>query len=400
MRSFNAALALLLSSTVASPLFAQAPAAQPAQATVKPSKNAHKPILDLQTAVTAGDQAAIAEKLSAAKAVASTKEDRYLIAQLQLKSALARKDYGNASSAIGDMRSSGYLPDARIGELYRAVGVEAYNAKQFDQASTMLETASSIDPQNLESTTLLAEARVAQGRKQEGLALLQNAIKARVAAGQKPQEVVYKRAVQLAYDARLPAAADLSRDWLAAYPSKDSWRNSVAIYRNLHKPDTEGTLALMRLLRAAGALNAASDMAIYVSALSDQYNYIEAQTALDQAIAANAGDAQLKNLAASLQSKDRPTAADLAQAAKSASSGNALLRVGDRYYGLGEYAKAAEIYRQVAAKGVDGNVANLHLGMALAAAGDKAGATTAFNAVTGAHAGAAKYWLLYLQGRS
>jgi hypothetical protein len=39
---------------------------------------------------------------------------------------------------------------------------------------------------------------------------------------------------------------------------------------------------------------------------------------------------------------------------------------------------------------------NLHLGMALARAGDKAGATAALNAVTGARADIAKYWLAYV----
>ena len=45
---------------------------------------------------------------------------------------------------------------------------------------------------------------------------------------------------------------------------------------------------------------------------------------------------------------------------------------------MGNYAKAAELYRVALAKpGVDADVANLHLGMALARAGDKAGATAA-----------------------
>ncbi len=53
--------------------------------------------------------------------------------------------------------------------------------------------------------------------------------------------------------------------------------------------------------------------------------------------------------------------------------------------------------RRIAKGGVDANVANLHLGMALARSGDKAGATAAFNAVSGPRADIAKYWLLYLQ---
>jgi Flp pilus assembly protein TadD len=76
----------------------------------------------------------------------------------------------------------------------------------------------------------------------------------------------------------------------------------------------------------------------------------------------------------------------------------ALLRIGDRYYGTGQYAKAVELYRQAMGKpGVDSSVANMHLGMALARSGDKAGATAAFNAVSGNLSGIAKYWLIYVQ---
>ena len=46
--------------------------------------------------------------------------------------------------------------------------------------------------------------------------------------------------------------------------------------------------------------------------------------------------------------------------------------------------------------GVDAEVINLHLGMALAKSGDKAGAAAAFNAVTGPRADIAKFWLTYL----
>jgi hypothetical protein len=48
---------------------------------------------------------------------------------------------------------------------------------------------------------------------------------------------------------------------------------------------------------------------------------------------------------------------------------------------------------------VEPGLANLHIGMALARAGDKAGATTALNAVTGPRADVAKFWLTYVNQR-
>jgi tetratricopeptide (TPR) repeat protein len=95
------------------------------------------------------------------------------------------------------------------------------------------------------------------------------------------------------------------------------------------------------------------------------------------------------------------TAADLEEAAKIAPAGSTLIKIGDRYYGMGKYTNAVDIYRKALAKpGTDANVANLHIGMALARSGDKAGAAAAFKSVSGSLAEVAKFWLLYVQSMS
>src|SRR4051812_30420654 len=85
----------LVAAVAAAPAAAQTNAAQaqqPAQQKVTPSKKALKAIQELNDAVTKNDFAGVPAKVAAAQAVASTKEDRYLIGQLQLKAALAAKD--------------------------------------------------------------------------------------------------------------------------------------------------------------------------------------------------------------------------------------------------------------------------------------------------------------------
>jgi len=171
-----------------------------------------------------------------------------------------------------------------------------------------------------------------------------------------------------------------------------SWRNSIGIYRNLNKPDLESTLDLFRLMRAANAMDA-NDLSVYLTLLSDQSNFIEAQTALEQVQARNG---QVQTMATSLNSKPRPSEADLLSAVKGAQTGAAVLRIGDRLYGLGSYAKAAEVYAQAKARGVDANLVAERTGVALARAGDKAGAINAFKSVTGARSGVAQMWLIYL----
>lgn len=371
---------------------------------IKPSKQAVKALVELQKAIDAKDTANIPAKLAAAQAVASTPQDKYIVAQFQLKIAAAANDLPSIRSAVDSIVASGLIDNAKAGQLYRGVGGSYYNAKQFDQAAAAFERAVALNPQDIDSLKLIGESRLAQGNKAEALTAFQKVMATRKAAGQKPEEDLYKRSVQIAYDVKSPGTFQIAREWVAAYPSPSNWHDAVAIYRNLGRPDVEGTLTMLRLLRTAGAMTSPGDYALYATAAADQLNFNEAQAVIDEGIAAKKVDpasTQFRDIIPPLKNKPKATAADLAEASKTAQSGMALLRIGDRYYALRDYSKAVELYRKSMGKpGVDADVANLHIGFALAAAGDKAGATQAFNAVKGGRADIAQYWLLYLQTKA
>jgi tetratricopeptide (TPR) repeat protein len=378
-------------------------AEEPAQpsAGIRPSKGAMKAFVELQKAVNANDTANIPAKVAAAQAVATTPQDKYLLAQFQLKIAAAAHDIPGEAAAIDAIAASGLIEQDKLSRLYRGLGGAYYNAKQFDRAAAAFDRAIALNAGDIESMKLLGNARFAQGQNAQAAAAFQKAIQASTAAGQKPEEDLFKRGVQTAYDAKLPAAMDLSRAWVAAYPSPESWRNAIAIYRNTSRQDVEGTLDLLRLMRAAGALTTPGDYMLYATSAADQLNYNEAKAVVDEGVAAKRIDPakpHFRDLIAALKKKPIATAADLATATSNAKNGMAVLRIGDRYYALRDYAKAADSYRKAKGQsGVDADVANIHLGMALAAAGDKAGATAAFKAVTGTRAGIAQLWLVYLQ---
>ena len=85
------------------------------------------------------------------------------------------------------------------------------------------------------------------------------------------------------------------------------------------------------------------------------------------------------------------------KSALAAAAARPAMVTGDAYLGYGEYAKAAALYRAALTKsGADKDLINLRLGIALARSGDKAGATAAFNAVSGSRAAVAKLWLAWL----
>lgn len=375
--------------------------AQPTQTSgtdPKVSRQAVKAIQELQAAVKANSFAEIPAKVAAADAVARTPDDRYMIGVLRYQAAVTAKDDSARAAAIEAMLASGFAGAPR-GDLYADLGTTYTKLKQTDRAAAALQQALQLNPNSVSATAGLAELRADQGQTAEALALLQKGIAMQAATGARPNESWYKRAVAIAYKAKLPQAVEVSREWVKSYPTPDSWQNALAIYQNLRQLDETQTLDLLRLKRAAGALTA-----------SDYFNYGdiavrkglsgEAKAVLEQGFAANLvkrsdpSFGQLYSLASQRTKGDRE---GLPETPVASATARQTLLIGDAYYGYGEYAKAAEFYRAVLAKPeADSNLINLRLGMALARSGDKAGATAALNAAGGPQSDLAKYWLVYV----
>lgn len=365
---------------------------------IKLSSKAQKAIVDLQTAVKANDVANIPAKVQAAQAVAQTKDDHYAIGQLQLQAAVAAKNNAAEAQAVDAIAASGFLTTDKVASLYNAVGVQFYNAKQFDQAANYFQKSVALNPQDAEAQKLLAEAFNSQGKRAEGAAALQKVIAMNSAAGRKADEALYKRALGMAYEAKSPAAIELGREWVAAYPTPDSWHNALAVYRNMGNPDPASALDIMRLARATKSMQGTADYNLYAAETVNASNFGEAKAMLAEGLASGqikASDPVIGDIQKALAGKGSPTAAELATREAGAKVPSAFLRIGDAYYGAGNYAKAAEMYRQAGAKGADANLANLRLGEALALSGDKAGAAAALGKVGGSLSEIAKFWLVY-----
>lgn len=370
----------------------------------KITPEAGKQIQALQTAIAANNTAAIPAALAAAQAAAKTPDDRYFIGLLQLKTAATAKDEAGVAAALEAILASGSATADEQFPLYFNLAQTYDTLKQPDRAASDYQKALELLPNDVDAIAGLAEARAAQGQPASAIQLIQQGIKLQQASGGKAPESWYKRGVSLAYTAQLPQAASLAREWVQAYPSRDSWSNAIAIYRNLDHPDAEGTLDLMRLLSAQSALTKPDEYALYAGAAAEQGNYTEAQAVLDQGIAAHVVDpnaANIRNIVAAIKANPKATESGLAEATTLSKESLPLVRIGDRYAAMGAYSKAENAYHLALGKpGADSNLVNLHLGMALARQGDKAGATTALNAVSGPLAGIAQFWLTYLSAKS
>jgi Flp pilus assembly protein TadD len=358
---------------------------------------------ELAKALEANASADVSAQVTAAHAAAKSPEEHYLAYQLQLKAAMGAKNEAEMGKAVAGMLSTGVAPAELQGPLHLANGKVKYNQKQYAEAAAEFQKVLQLDPANAEAKNLLTQTQLNSASPADAVAMLQKSIAEQSAGGAKAPEALYKRALSAAYKAKLPAAVDISRQWVADYPTPANWSDAIRIYRNFHELDDAATLDLLRLARAAGALNGEADYDRYAYAALMKGYPGEAKTVLEEGIKAgvvNPNKSPFKEEIAQAKTKSAGEEASLDSSAKSALAGGtakAALATGDLHYTYGQYAKAAELYRAALKKsGADANLINLHLGMALARSGDKAGATAALNAVTGPRADIAKYWLAYV----
>lgn len=380
------------------PAVAAEPAAKEQKELPKPSKKAMKSMVALADAAKTKNAAAFAAALPEAKANASNAGDQYLIGMLMMNMAIAANDNMAMAAAVDQIAASSYIGKAEIVDLYSGLGGTFSTAKQFDQAAGAYQKGLGYDPNSIELLTSLAEAHFAANKVPDGITALRKAIAARVASEGKAPENYYKRGVGMAYGAKLPVTTELTREWVAAYPNADSWHNALAIYQNLNKRTPALSLEVYRLMNATNSL-ASDDYTVYSAAAFDTGNYVESQAVIDAGIASGklkASDPEVTDITTALKAKPKTTAADLAEAAKAVKDAAGRMRVGDRYLAMGKYAEAIELYRAAEGQaGIDQDLLKLHLGIAMARGGDKAGAKTVFASVGGAWKPIASYWMLY-----
>jgi Tfp pilus assembly protein PilF len=368
------------------------------------SKKARNAIVELQNAVIANDRASIPAKLAAAQALAETNDDKYAIAINQIKAATNANDLPAMRAGIDALQASGGADKADVVARYNNLGKRYYDAKSLDQAAASFEQALAVDANNGDALKMLASTREGQGRGADAATLMAKSIAATKAAGAKPKEGDYKFAARVAYDAKAPAAGEITRAWLADYPTAANWHQALRIYRDVNSLQGQQLLDVMRLANAANALSGDGDYFGYVNELITRGYLNEAKTVIAEGGAKKAIDLNkpaFSQFAPKLAKA--PTRAAIDAASKAALAGGPAknaMEAGDTLYGIGAYAQAASLYKAAASRpGVDANTANLHLGMALARSGDKAGATAALNAVTGPQANLAKYWLILLNSQ-
>jgi Tfp pilus assembly protein PilF len=417
----KAALAATLALGAAAPAWAQYPPAPARPATTQTEVQAQQqpaapqrvydltraeraalqPMLNARTAL---DWPAAIAAIPAAEAAARGADAKYLVGLIQFQAGTATSNAALRSQGIDGMLASGGVPLADQVGIYTEQATIAAAAGDIAKADRALDQVIALSPQDELAVPRAAQMWVDNNNVPHALEFFQRHIDAAVAAGRPIPADVRRLHMVAAYRARLPQTLPLMRAFVAAAPTNSNWHDALLIYREFH-PDADGPLKLdiYRLMRAANALTAERDFVEYADAANSSAAFGEAKEVLERGLAANLITGNIAYARAAITTattriaSDRPSLAADRATALAGTSGTAVLRMGDAYYGYGEYAPAAELYRAALQKGgVDANLVNLRLGAALAQTGQRAEAETAFRAVTGPRAELAQLWLLWL----
>ena len=375
---------------------------QPAQRKYNISKEAQKPIIDLEAAVKAKSDN-FAQLLAAAEAVAKNSDEKYLIARLRLDHAQNINDPAAVKAAAEAVLASGGADPA---ETARITDYLARVAAQSDPAAAEAVYARQLaaEPNNLDAIAGLARAKLDLKKDAEALELLQRGIAISKAAGQTAPEAWYRKSLEIAHNQRnRPLAIQLSREVLDLYPTSENLRNALALYADGATLDRQSRTDLLRLMRANRSISAQGyyDLA---QNLNDAGLPAEAKAVLDEGVSSGTvprnAIAPLLASASGRVAEDRASIGAAETKARASANGTLAMRTGEAYLGYGDYAKAADLFRTALSKGgVDSSLVNTRLGIALALAGQKAEAEAAFKAVTGARAELAALWLAWLKQR-
>ncbi|MGB3723856.1 MAG: hypothetical protein WA979_13705 [Pacificimonas sp.] len=403
--AFGAALAFggfAVASVPATSAYAQD--AEPYEA--KLTKKVRQSLGAAQEAEAAGDTAGMVAAAREAMPNAKTGDDRYLIGANLYKAGQKLNDTAMEREGLTMMArsGSGYLTPTLIEQTFAGAAQMADQAGDAAEAEALYGELLAINPNSNAAIAGRAEMRIRNGDVAGGIASLKSAIEAQEAAGTKAEEAWYRRAFVLAFQNDLAAeVTPLGMMLVDAYPNETNWRDAlVTTYATSDYTDEE-LIDLFRLMREVNAL----ERRFYL----EYGNYMfekgfpgEADDVLSAGIASGALDPntgsvkELKTLASGRVSADRAELPGLAKEAASETNGKLAASTANALLGYGDNAEAARLFRLALDKGgVDADQVNTRLGIALMRSGDKAGAKSAFEAVTGKRDTIADYWLAYME---
>lgn len=353
-----------------------------------------------KTALLAKDMATAEAAVGEAEAAAKTDDDKYI--STFLRYALVSQKIADSSAGTNGAFDPAPMiapldalivnpktPPDMLPKFEFSRATIAYDNKDWARASRLFQQAQQHGSTEANLPLYLAKSKVQAGDAAGGMADLE-----KVAAAGKQSEDIYKYGIAQSAAAGLkPQTIVWLKRWLVAYPTSKTWRDALGYYALTQNPvaklDKKQMIDIFRLMRQTKSLADQNYYEEYAQKVMDVGLPDETKAVIAEGKAAGkipgTGNSNIQALVTSSNSQVAAEGSFAGLETKAAASPNGALssQTGDAFLGRGDYPKAIALYKQALAKGgVNNDEVNTHLGIALALSGDKAGAKTAFAAVT------------------
>jgi len=407
MRFVKATLAAAVAAGTVTAVLGSAPAVaqQEKQAAITVSEEFRTAATAAETAVKAQDWNAARTALTAASGIAKTDDERYFVAALGVPVAANLKDNKTLATYLDALIASPRTPAADLPRYTFLRGNIEFEAKNYAAALPLLQKAQQAGFQNENLPVMIASSNLQTNNLPAGLAALDQAIKAREAAGQKAPESWYNLAVSRLYAAKDQAGtAEWLQRQIRAYPTAVNWHKAIAVYRQGASGMDKGqTIDLYRLQRASNSMANLSDYLEYGDAATGTGLPWEAKAVIDHGRANGkvpSGNAIANEILTQANNGIRSEGSlDASEKrARAAANGTSAASTGNAYLASGNYPKAIELLNLALEKGsVNADEVNTRLGIAYAMSNQKDQAKAAFAKVTSTpRSQIAGFWQLWL----
>ncbi|MCA3215899.1 MAG: hypothetical protein ING39_10840 [Burkholderiales bacterium] len=324
---------------------------------------------------------------------------------------------GSAAARAGDPQTaiksfeavlaSGRLSGAEQGQMTEQIAYQYAQLKDWPRTREWAAKARAMPGTNgAELDKLLAFVNAQSGDFAAVARDAQAAVEAAEKAGRRPDEAdLLRLADALRRTGNTAGQTAVLEKLITHYPKREYWQ--IVLGRVQARPGFSQRLAVdvLRLKRQTKTLDSADEYVEMTQLLLQDGQAAEARAVVDEGFGAGLlgkGEQaeRQQRLRALATQRATSAAADLASAEQGLAddkSGDTLVRIGMGYSGLGQHDKAVALIQQGIKKGGlrQPQQAQLHLGIALARAGQKDRAAQAFRAVGGTDGAAelARLWL-------
>lgn len=394
--------------------------AKPAEQKVSMSDGYIKAIKAVPQLIKDGKFAEAKPLIDAALPAVSNQDDDYHYGLMMLQYSNGTKDAAVQKAGLERLVKNAKTPLKDRGYFEQILG-QTYliDDKNYAAAQQMLKAAIDHGAGNAATYYQLAEAKFATAVNNsggssindankpiaaEGLADLEKALTVPMPDGSPAPASFYDRGFKISRAASPATTLAWGQRLLKVAPTKANWKMVLFTlydaHRDIARPEALDLFRLMMVSNAftdANEYNAYAEVAWKAGLPGEVVALYDAGKA--RGAVKNAEQIDLYKLATAALAKDKASLPASTAAAAKAVDGKSSAATANAYIGYNDFAQAATLFRQAQSKGgVDANEVNTRLGIALAQAGDAAGAQSAFAAVTGpgVRREIADFWQLWL----